>query len=53
MQGVPALKLTKELLDQCSLYGAIQEYRLLDDYPDKEDFTQVYWIQYQQLQAAR
>ena len=53
VQGVPALKLTKELLDLCSLYGAIQEYRLLEDFPEKEEFTQVYWIQYQQIQAAR
>ncbi|XP_071946982.1 uncharacterized protein [Antedon mediterranea] len=52
IQGVPDVKITRELLELCSLYGTIDEYRILDDYPT-EQFTKVYWIKYQQLQAAR
>nr|XP_006824919.1 PREDICTED: uncharacterized protein LOC100366729 isoform X2 [Saccoglossus kowalevskii] len=34
------------------MYGIIHEYRMLQDYP-AEEFTQVYWIKYEQINAAR
>ncbi|XP_033111746.1 uncharacterized protein LOC117112714 [Anneissia japonica] len=52
IHGVPDINITRELLELCSLYGSIDEYRILDDYPT-EPFTKVYWIKYQELQAAR
>ncbi|CAI2184690.1 5925_t:CDS:2 [Funneliformis geosporum] len=52
VENVPALGLTKELLELFALYGTIEEYRYLDDYPC-EEFTDVYWIKFQSLPQAR
>ncbi|XP_053570016.1 RNA-binding protein 48 isoform X2 [Bombina bombina] len=42
----------KELIAQFALYGAIEEYNALDEYP-AEEFTEVYLIKFQRLQSAR
>ncbi|RIA84354.1 hypothetical protein C1645_418120 [Glomus cerebriforme] len=52
VENVPALGLTKELLELFALYGVVEEYRYLDDYPC-EEFTDVYWIKFQSLPQAR
>ncbi|XP_064362136.1 RNA-binding protein 48 isoform X1 [Dromaius novaehollandiae] len=52
IQGVPALGVMKELVEQFALYGAIDEYHALDEYP-AEQFTEVYLIKFQKLQCAR
>ncbi|CAG8533477.1 6074_t:CDS:2 [Racocetra persica] len=51
VENVPALGLSKELIELFSLYGAIEEYRYLDDYPC-EKFTDVYWIKFQSIAQA-
>lgn len=50
--GVPAVGATKELLQQFALYGEIEEYRHLDEYPG-EEFTEAYWIKYRRIQSSR
>ncbi|XP_066484879.1 RNA-binding protein 48 [Tiliqua scincoides] len=52
IQGVPALGVMKELIEQFALYGTIEEYNPLDDYP-AEEFTEVYLIKFQKMQSAR
>ncbi|XP_010153913.1 PREDICTED: RNA-binding protein 48, partial [Eurypyga helias] len=52
IQGVPALGVMKELVEQFALYGAIEEYHALDEYP-ADQFTEVYLIKFQKLQCAR
>ncbi|NXY88447.1 RBM48 protein, partial [Alcedo cyanopectus] len=52
IQGVPALGVMKELVEQFALYGAIEEYHALDEYP-AEQFTEVYLIKFQKLHCAR
>ncbi|KFV74458.1 RNA-binding protein 48, partial [Dryobates pubescens] len=52
IQGVPALGVMKELVEQFALYGAIEEYHALDEYP-AEQFTEVYLLKFQKLQCAR
>ncbi|NWR49472.1 RBM48 protein, partial [Regulus satrapa] len=52
IQGVPALGVMKELIEQFALYGAIEEYHALDEYP-AEQFTEVYLIKFTKLQCAR
>lgn len=52
IEGVPAVGASKELIELFALYGEVEEYRLLDDYP-AEQFTEVYWIKYRKIQAAR
>ncbi|XP_038625483.1 RNA-binding protein 48 [Tachyglossus aculeatus] len=52
VQGVPALGVMKELVEQFALYGAIEQYNALDQYP-AEEFTDVYLIKFQKLQSAR
>ncbi|XP_029414218.1 RNA-binding protein 48 isoform X1 [Nannospalax galili] len=42
----------KELVERFALYGAIEEYNALDEYP-AEDFTEVYLIKFMNLQSAR
>ncbi|XP_072183513.1 RNA-binding protein 48 [Excalfactoria chinensis] len=42
----------QELVEQFALYGAIEEYHALDEYP-AEQFTEVYLIKFQNLQCAR
>ncbi|XP_069770040.1 RNA-binding protein 48 [Narcine bancroftii] len=52
IQGVPAVGVMKELIELFALYGTIEEYYVLDEYP-AEEFTEVYHIKYQKLQSAR
>lgn len=52
VQGVPAIGVMSELVQRCALYGVIEEYRPLDEYP-AEAFTEVYLIKFQKLPAAR
>ncbi|NXI98504.1 RBM48 protein, partial [Psophia crepitans] len=52
VRGVPALGVMKDLVEQFALYGAIEEYHALDEYP-AEQFTEVYLIKFQKLQCAR
>uniref|UniRef100_A0A8C4NI74 RNA-binding protein 48 n=1 Tax=Eptatretus burgeri TaxID=7764 RepID=A0A8C4NI74_EPTBU len=52
IQGVPALSLMEELVALFAQYGAVDEYRILHEYP-AEKFTEVYWVKLQKLQSAR
>ncbi|KAG8521688.1 RNA-binding protein 48, partial [Galemys pyrenaicus] len=52
IQGVPAVGAMKELVERFALYGAIEQYNALDEYP-AEDFTEVYLIKFLNLQSAR
>nr|XP_014347944.1 PREDICTED: RNA-binding protein 48 [Latimeria chalumnae] len=52
VQGVPAVGVMKELVELFALYGTIEEYRALDEYP-AEKFTEVYLMKFQKLQSAR
>ncbi|XP_015413797.1 PREDICTED: RNA-binding protein 48 isoform X2 [Myotis davidii] len=42
----------KELVERFALYGAIEQYNALDEYP-AEEFTEVYLIKFMNLQSAR
>ncbi|XP_033762700.1 uncharacterized protein LOC117344155 isoform X2 [Pecten maximus] len=53
VQGVPAVGATQELIKLFALYGAISEYRFLDEYPTADKFTDVYLIKFERIQAAR
>ncbi|KAG9304970.1 hypothetical protein G9A89_003139 [Geosiphon pyriformis] len=48
VENVPSIGLKKELIELCALYGTVEEYRHLDDYPC-EEFTEVYWVKFQSL----
>ncbi|KAM8884933.1 RNA-binding protein 48 [Synchiropus picturatus] len=52
IQGVPAIGVMNELVQLCALYGVVQEYRPLDEYP-AEEFTEVYLVKFQRLTSAR
>lgn len=52
VQGVPAIGVMAELVQLLALYGAIEEYRVLDEYP-AEEFTEVYLFKFQKLTSAR
>ncbi|XP_006160651.1 RNA-binding protein 48-like [Tupaia chinensis] len=52
IQGVPAVGAMKELVERFALYGPIEQYNPLDEYP-AEDFTEVYLIKFVNLQSAR
>uniref|UniRef100_A0AAV2KAF7 RNA-binding protein 48 n=1 Tax=Knipowitschia caucasica TaxID=637954 RepID=A0AAV2KAF7_KNICA len=52
VQGVPAIGVMKELIQLCALYGTVEEYRPLDEYP-AEEFTEVYLIKFQKIVSAR
>ncbi|XP_036184087.1 RNA-binding protein 48 isoform X1 [Myotis myotis] len=52
IQGVPAVGAMKELVERFALYGAIEQYNALDEYP-AEEFTEVYLIKFMNLQSAR
>ncbi|XP_075862555.1 RNA-binding protein 48 [Microcebus murinus] len=52
IQGVPAVGAMKELVERFALYGAIEQYNALDEYP-AEDFTEVYLIKFMNLRSAR
>ncbi|XP_070840846.1 RNA-binding protein 48 [Chaetodon trifascialis] len=52
VQGVPAIGVMTELIQLCALYGAVVEYRPLDEYP-AEEFTEVYLVKFEKLTSAR
>ncbi|KAK7899154.1 hypothetical protein WMY93_020007 [Mugilogobius chulae] len=52
VQGVPAIGVMNELIQLCALYGTVEEYRPLDEYP-AEEFTEVYLVKFQRLASAR
>lgn len=52
IQGVPAVGAMKELVERFALYGAIEQYNALDEYP-AEDFTEVYLIKFLNIQSSR
>ncbi|XP_061429419.1 RNA-binding protein 48 [Lethenteron reissneri] len=52
VQGVPALGAAQELVQLFALYGAVQEYHAMDEYP-AEPFTDVYLIKYGDVHSAR
>ncbi|XP_062035068.1 RNA-binding protein 48-like [Lepus europaeus] len=52
VQGVPALGAMRELVERFALYGAIEQYNALDEYP-AEEFTEVYLIKFLHLHSAR
>lgn len=52
VQGVPAVGVMNELIQLCALYGTVEEYRPLDEYP-AEEFTEVYLVKFQKLTSAR
>lgn len=52
VQGVPAIGVMTELIQLCALYGAVLEYRPLDEYP-AEEFTEVYLVKFEKLTSAR
>ncbi|XP_017310525.1 RNA-binding protein 48 [Ictalurus punctatus] len=52
VQGVPAIGVMTELVQLFALYGVIEEYRVLDEYP-AEQFTEVYLMKFQKLTSAR
>ncbi|KAI4818301.1 hypothetical protein KUCAC02_011648 [Chaenocephalus aceratus] len=52
IQGVPAIGVMTELIQLCALYGTVEEYRPLDEYP-AEEFTEVYLVKFQKLTSAR
>lgn len=52
IQGVPAIGVMPELIQLCALYGVVEEYRPLDEYP-AEEFTEVYLVKFQKLTSAR
>lgn len=52
VKNVPALGNVEELIKLFALYGTIEEYRLLDE-EKSEQFTDVYWIRFAEIAAAR
>ena len=52
VQGIPALGLHKDLVNEFSEFGTVEEYHLLDNYPT-EQFTEVLWIKFAKIQSAR
>ncbi|RUP44392.1 hypothetical protein BC936DRAFT_149540 [Jimgerdemannia flammicorona] len=53
IENVPALGVTKELLQLFALYGAIDEHHHLDDHPSADQYKDVFWIKFQSLPSAR
>ncbi|XP_028820157.1 RNA-binding protein 48 [Denticeps clupeoides] len=52
VQGVPAIGVMEELVRLAALYGPVEEYRALDEYP-AERFTEVYLLKFQKVASAR
>ncbi|XP_051948691.1 RNA-binding protein 48 [Xyrauchen texanus] len=52
VQGVHAIGVMTELVQLFALYGVIEEYRVLDEYP-AEQFTEVYLFKFQKFTSAR
>ncbi|XP_005089640.1 uncharacterized protein LOC101864660 [Aplysia californica] len=53
IQGVPCVGATKNLVDLCSKFGAVEEHHALDEYPCEDKYTEVYLFKYKKIQSAR
>ncbi|XP_062608419.1 RNA-binding protein 48-like [Saccostrea cucullata] len=53
VQRVPALGTSQELIKLFAVYGAVDEYRILDEFPSADKYTDVYLVKFQKIQAAR
>ncbi|CAI2729777.1 unnamed protein product [Schistosoma spindalis] len=51
--GVPSLDLEHPLKEKCKQYGNVQSMVKIIDYPNKETFTDVFVVKYDNLKAAR
>lgn len=51
--GVPSLNLDQPVKERCRHYGNIDSVVKIIDYPDKELFTDVFLVKYNNLRAAR
>ncbi|VDP52015.1 unnamed protein product [Schistosoma margrebowiei] len=51
--GVPSLDLEHPLKEKCKQYGNVQSLVKIIDYPNKETFTDVFVVKYDNLKAAR
>eukprot|EP00026_Physarum_polycephalum_P012352 Phypoly_transcript_12650.p1 GENE.Phypoly_transcript_12650~~Phypoly_transcript_12650.p1 ORF type:complete len:328 (+),score=60.69 Phypoly_transcript_12650:72-986(+) len=52
VKNVPALGNVEDLIKLFALYGTIEEYRLLDE-EEAAQFTDIYWIRFADIAAAR
>ncbi|KAI5709761.1 hypothetical protein M8J76_008924 [Diaphorina citri] len=50
--GVPSIGLLEEVTKQCRRYGDIKPVQYVD-YPDRDEFTDVFHVTYKRIQAAR
>jgi len=50
---VPDLKLRAELKSALVKFGVVEKLVELPDYPNTEDFTKVYHVQYQDIKNSR
>ncbi|KAK3108151.1 hypothetical protein FSP39_002070 [Pinctada imbricata] len=53
VQGVPALGAGQDLVKLFAVHGTVEEYRVLDEYPSADQFTDVYLIKFAKIQSAR
>ncbi|CAG2223664.1 unnamed protein product [Mytilus edulis] len=53
IQDVPALGTTQELIKLCAVHGAVEEYRLLDEFPTVDRYTDVVLVKFKRILSAR
>ncbi|XP_071158888.1 RNA-binding protein 48-like [Mytilus edulis] len=53
IQDVPALGTTQELIKLCAVHGAVEEYRLLDEFPTVDRYTDVVLVKFRRILSAR
>lgn len=51
--GVPSIKLEEEIKRECGRYGTVKLVKKVQNYPDTEEFTDLYHVQYVKLSSAR
>eukprot|EP00794_Sanderia_malayensis_P003470 gene3470-3967_t len=52
INGIPSIGVGKEAVELFAIYGEVEEYKMLDEYPSDE-FTDTYWIKFKKVQSAR
>ncbi|GAA55278.1 UPF0712 protein C7orf64 homolog [Clonorchis sinensis] len=51
--GVPSIDLEQALKDRCKRFGTVERITKLSEYPNKEEFTDVFLVKFPSVQIAR
>ncbi|GAN10073.1 RNA-binding protein 48-like [Mucor ambiguus] len=53
IENVPNLGVSNELVERFQQFGVVEDHRILDEHASSSEYTDVHWIKYDTIKAAR